>query len=560
MRQPSTTQKNFASVPAPKIQRSVFNRSHGHKTTFDSGYLIPVLVDEILPGDTVNLRASFLARLSTLVFPIMDNIFLDCQFFFSPTRLLWANWEKFLGFHEDPESPPSDPPPPSGLEIPIHGLGGSTWSIDIGSLMDYMGIPTEPLINDEDAPSCLPTRMYARVWNEWYRDQNLQDSASFSLGDGPDSPAIAELRKRGKRHDYFTSCLPWPQKGDAVSLPIGAFSDVPVIGNGKTISFTNSLGDQFGLSTKSSPPYMYADENLYNTDVGTSVAEGTNPPDAQGSIGLTSQTDGRSGMIADTSSLSASATTINDLREAFAVQQILEMEARGGTRYIEWLRYMFGTISPDYRLNRTEYLGGYSQRIEVSAVPQQSASPGTPTNRDVQAGLAAYATAQAQSGFVKSFVEHGYIMCLVSVRSDMTYQQGMRRMWSRKTKYDFYMPPLAHLGEQAVLNKEIWFPSDDTAVANGVFGYQERWAEYRYFPSYVSGKMRSAASGSLDAWHLAFDFGSLPQLNDEFIVEQPPIDRVVAVTTEPQIIMDCYFDIKHARPMPVYSIPGLNRL
>lgn len=508
----------FSQAPTADIPRSSFNRSHGYKTTFDAGELIPVYVDEALPGDTINLNPTMFARLNTPIYPIMDNMFLDVHFFSVPVRQIWDNFRKFMGERVNPADSIDYTVPISNAPATV-GYANQT-------LQDYIGLPTK--VPDYEH-SALFTRAYNHIYNEWYRDQNLIDSATVDTGDGPDTVTNYVVRKRGKRHDYFTSCLPWLQKGDSVSIPLGTSAPVTFDGaNLSLIGITSSQDDTIRIMSENGTGY-------------SALASGTTTE----------------GMYANLSS--ATAATINQLRQSFQIQKLLERDARSGTRYSEIINAHFNVNFLDVTY-RPEFLGGTSTPININTVPQTSESGTTP-----QGTLSAFGTASLQGGgFTKSFTEHCIVMGIASVRADLTYQQGMNRMFSRSTRYDFYFPALAHIGEQSVLNQEIYMqnPTVDTGATGTpdnekVFGYQERWAEYRYKPSLITGKLRSNDALTLDAWHLSQEFGSLPGLNQAFIEETPPMDRVVAVTTEPDFLMDCYFNLQCARPMPLYSVPGL---
>ena len=520
----SVMKHQFSQVPRAQIPRSAFDRSHGYKTTFDGGLLIPIYVDEALPGDTFKHRMTAFARLATPIYPFMDNLRLTTFFFAVPNRLLWDNWEKFNGAQDNPGD---------STDYLLPEIVSDSSEHVTGSIYDYMGLPVG--INAYHH-SALPLRAYNLIWNEWFRDQNLQNSVNVPKGDGPDSAASYNLLRRGKRHDYFTSCLPFAQKGDPVELPLGQEAIV------------TTQADTLGI------PNVYSATSQTAHDLRS--PGGNSPVDLRADPA----TEPDNYLYADLSN--ATAATINQIRQAFQIQKLLERDARGGTRYIELVKSHFGVTSPDARHQRPELLSVHSTPIHINPIAQTSSTDATTP----QGNLAAIGTAGVQGhGYTKSFTEHCTIIGLISCQADLSYQQGLNRMWSRRTRYDFYWPALAHIGEQAVLNKEIYVQGDavidgnSNIVDNQPFGYNERFAEYRYFPSIISGRFKSMETDGtpLDAWHLSQDFQSLPLLNDTFIQDNPPIDRVIAVQTEPHLLFDSYHSLRCVRPMPLYGVPGL---
>lgn len=551
-------ESHFALNPTRiDLSRSTFDRSSSVKTSFNAGDIVPFFLEEVLPGDTFNVKSSKVVRMQTLLTPMMDNVYLDTYYFFVPNRLVWSHWKEFNG-----ENTESAWIPETTYEVPqITSPANGGWNV--GTIADYFGIPTGiPNLS----VSALPFRAYALVMNEWFRDQNLQDPLVVPLDDATVAGVntdtfVSDVAKGGKPyiaakyHDYFTSCLPSPQKGPDVLIPSATAGEYPVIGNGKALALTNGT-DIGGFSG------TYNSGSGFNVgSLGQSPSTTAGPQDQRkfGLLGVPSQSQlgdnlFNSGLIAVASG--GIGATINQLRLAFQVQKLYERDARGGSRYIEILKSHFGVTSPDARLQRPEYLGGNRVPININQVIQQSGTQSGTTPQGTVVGMSQ--TTDSHSDFIKSFTEHGFILGVMCVRYDHTYQQGLERFWSRKDRFDYYWPVFANIGEQAVRNKEIY--AQGNAEDDEVFGYQEAWADYRYKPNRVTGEMRSAYAQSLDVWHLADDYSTRPSLSDSWIREDKSnIDRVLAVqsSVSNQFFADIYVQNRATRPMPIYSIPGL---
>lgn len=563
-------ESHFALNPTNiDIRRSTFDRSHSLKTSFNVGDIVPFFVDEVLPGDTFNVDTSKVVRLQTLLTPVMDNIYLDTYFFFVPNRLTWSHWKQFNG-----ENTESAWIPQTEYEIPqITAPASGGWSV--GTIADYLGVPTGvPNLS----VSALPFRAYALVMNEWFRDENLSDPLVVPVDDATVAGVntgtfVTDVCKGGlpykaaKYHDYFTSCLPSPQKGPDVVIPVADAGNYNVVGNGKVLGFTDGIKLAGANSLYSSGTFVGSSVNQFGTAIGSDNPTSGGSLDLKG-LGIATQAQlgddlSNSGLIA-VSSGNAQAATINQLRMAFQIQKLYEKDARGGSRYIEILKSHFGVTSPDARLQRPEYLGGNRVPININQVVQQSATASGETAQGTVTGMSV--TTDTHSDFTKSFTEHGFVIGVMVARYDHTYQQGLERFWSRKDRFDYYWPVFANIGEQAVKNKEIYAQGPATKDSAGnviddqVFGYQEAWADYRYKPSRVTGEMRSQYAQSLDVWHLADDYSALPMLSDSWIREDKAnVDRVLAVTStvSNQLFADIYIKNRTTRPMPMYSIPGL---
>ncbi len=553
-------ESHFAMNPTRiDLSRSTFDRSASVKTSFNAGDIVPFFLEEVLPGDTFNVKSSKVVRMQTLLTPMMDNVYLDTYYFFVPNRLVWKHWKEFNG-----ENTESAWIPETTYEVPqITAPADTGWVV--GTIADYFGIPTGvPNLS----VSALPFRAYALIMNEWFRDQNLSDPLVVPDDDATVAGVntgtfVSDVAKGGKPyiaakyHDYFTSCLPSPQKGPDVLIPSATAGEYPVVSIANhPIDHTLFTGSLNWMNRADGQVVVGAGYNGRPNFLG--LANGDSK------TGLGSGGDNSRGVSGDVvpANLYAVASgglgaTINQLRLAFQIQKLYERDARGGSRYIEILKSHFGVTSPDARLQRPEYLGGNRVPININQVIQQSGTgSGSSTPQGTVVGMSQ--TTDSHADFIKSFTEHGFIIGVMVARYDHTYQQGLDRLWSRKDRFDYYWPVFANIGEQAVKNKEIY--AQGNAEDDQVFGYQEAWADYRYKPNRVTGEMRSSYTQSLDVWHLADDYASRPSLSDSWIREDKTnIDRVLAVTSENsnQFFADIYVQNRATRPMPMYSVPGL---
>lgn len=555
-------ERHFAKIPEVHISRSTFNRPQNILTTFDAGELVPFYVDEVLPGDTFRVRTSAIIRQTTPKYPVMDDAYIDMYYFYCPDRILWDNFKYFMG---EVESRPWEPQKNYTVpQIFIGGSGKPKGAPDEGTILDYMGVPTK--VKGDYIINALPIRAYVKIWNEFFRDQNVDNMANLETSDKLKTYAASKTTTQNilnnaetggyclpvnKFHDYFTSCLPYPQRGPEVTLPMSGNAPVRLGDTkGEYQGSQNALEMVLGVTTASNKAgsLVYADERGITGHKKQMLFSGTDK--VTGAVG----TNGW--MYADLGSVTAA--TVNDLRKAVAVQQYYEAMARGGSRYREQVRAIYGVTISDKTVQVPEYLGGGRYHVNMNQIIQTSAA-NSQTNTPLGETGAVSITPINEASFTKSFEEHGYIIGVMCVRHNRSYQQGLERFWSRKDRLDFYVPQFANLGEQPVKKKEIMMTG--TIHDDETFGYQEAWADYRYKPNRISGKMRSNAEGTLDFWHYADNYNEVPTLSQEWMKEgKTEIARTLIVQNEPQFFGAIRVDNKTTRPMPLYSVPGLEKL
>lgn len=530
-KQASVNLKDFSMVPGREVPRSTFMMEHTLKTTFDAGYLIPIYTREVMPGDDFTLQMTAFARLATFTVVPMDNLHFETFFFYVPYRILWTNWVKMHGEQDNPGD---------SISYTTPQIVSKASGYDINSLYDYFGLPTLGQLTAAAtySHSALPIRAYAKIYDDWFRDENLQNSILPSKGDGPDLYTAYTLLVRGKRKDYITGALPSPQKGNtAVSLPLGTSAPIKY---GPNIAGTTVAGNYVNAHVTAGSLSQF-----YNsTTVGT--------------LGAANAASTDHNMYADLST--ATAATIDALNLAAQIQVVLQRDARGGTRYVEQIWSHFKVRNPDFRMQRAEYLGGGHSNVTTEAIPQTSATGLTGGTTPFGTLSATGAVRAGNHGFRQAFTEWGVVIGLANVRADITYQQGVQRFWNSVTRYDYYLPAFAQLGEQAIYNRELYAKGDGNDAL--VFGYQERWAHERYHPSQITGLFRSTAASTIDVWHYAQNFGSLPTLNTTFIQDgtQAVLSRSVAVgsgANGKQILLDALFRVRATRPLPMFSVPQL---